>query len=529
MTKKTILSFIIFFFTIIILVACSKSNSGGGTTTTPPPAPPPPPGASILKDASSVPVGVGVSYDLLKNNATYATLVKTQFDRVTAEYQMKYGPNVTNSGNFNFTNTDDFVNIAQAAGLAVFGHTLVWHQNNNGNYLRSLAGTTGPNLLLNPGFESGYTNWFTQVSATSPTSGTISLETTDVQSGSQAAKIVVNTPGPNAFSIQIVNDNFTATGGSAYKLLFWAKAAVNGQSLRTVVQGTSFYTGQDQALTTTWTQYAFNFTPTENSISIKFHFPNTGTFLIDNLSVGLISGTIDPVQVKNALQNWVTTMVTRYKTKVTGWDVANEVVVDGSGDLRTSANSSGNGGDYFYWADYLGRGYIADAFRWANTADPAAKLFINDYNLESDNRKLDSVVKIINDLKTASVPIHGVGLQMHISINTNNAGIDNAFQKLAATGLLIHVSEMDVRVNPSNVSSFIVTQTLLDQQAAKFRYVAESYFRNVPAGQRWGITVWNLTDADSWIVTGGRQDAPTLFDAAYNKKVAFTEYIKGLQ
>ena len=528
MTKKRILIAGIFLFIIIFFIACSKSNSGGGTTP-PPPPPPPPPGPSILKDASSVPVGVGVSYDLLKNNATYAALVKTQFDRVTAEYQMKHGANVTSSGAYNFANTDDFFNITQAAGLSVFGHTLAWHANNNGNYLRSLAGTAGPNLLQNPGFENGYTNWFTQVSSTSPTSGTISLETTDVQSGMQAAKIVVNTPGPDAYSIQIVNDNFTATSGSAYKLLFWAKSAVNGQSLRAVAQGTAFYTTQDQALTTTWTQYAFNFTPTENSISIKFHFPNGGTFLIDNLSVGLISGAIDPVQVKNALQNWITTMVTRYKTKVTGWDVANEVVVDGSGELRTSANSSGSGGDIFYWADYLGRGYIADAFRWANAADPAAKLFINDYNLESDSRKLDSVIKIINELKTASVPIHGVGLQMHISINTNNIGIDNAFQKLAATGLLIHVSEMDVRVNPSNTSPFTATQALLDQQAAKYRYVAESYFRNVPAAQRYGLTVWNLTDADSWIVTPSRPDAPTLFDAGYNKKAAFTEFIKGLQ
>jgi endo-1,4-beta-xylanase len=526
MKKTTTQAYISFFFACIIFVACSKSNSGG---TPPPPVTPPVTGPTTLKDASSVPIGVGISYDLMKNNASYSALVKAQFDRVTAEYQMKYGANVTNSGAFNFANTDDFFSITQTVGLSIHGHTLAWHQNNNGTYLRSLSAANGPNLVLNPGFESGYTNWFTQVSATAPTSGTISLETTDIQSGAQAAKVVVNTPGPNAYSIQIVSDNFTVTSGSNYKLTYWAKAAANGQSLRAVAQGTLYYVQQDQALTTTWTQYSFNFTPTENAVSIKFHFPNAGTFLIDNLSVGLLSSILDPVQVNNALQNWITTIVTRYKGKVTGWDVANEVVVDGTGNLRTSANSSGSGGDYFYWADYLGRNYIADAFRWANAADPSAKLFINDYNLESDNRKLDSVIKIINELKTTSVPIHGVGLQMHISINTSNTGIDNAFQKLAATGLLIHVSEMDVRINPSNATPFSATSALLDQQAAKYKYVAESYFRNVPATQRYGITIWNLTDADSWIVTSGKQDAPTLFDASYNKKPAFSEYIKGLQ
>jgi len=203
--------------------------------------------------------------------------------------------------------------------------------------------------------------------------------------------------------------------------------------------------------------------------------------------------------------------------------------VDGTGELRTSANSSSGGGDIFYWADYLGRSYIDSAFKWANEADPNAKLFVNDYNLEFDSRKLDSVIKIANNLKVAGIPIHGIGSQMHININTSNSAIDAAFQKLAATGLLVHVSEMDIRINPSNTTPFTPTSALLDQQAAKFKYVAESYFRNIPAAQRYGITVWDLTDADSWIVVGGKQDAPTLFDASYNKKVAFTEYIKGLQ
>jgi len=514
------------FLSILLFASCSKPNSGGGT-------PPPggnPPGPTILKDASSVPVGIGVDYDPMKNNSTYLSLVKTQFDRITPGYQMKHGANVKNDGSFDFTRADDLVNISQTAGVTIHGHTLAWHSNNNGNYLRSLSGATGSNLLLNPGFESDYANWFTQVSATAPTSGTISLETSDVHSGTKAAKIVVNTPGPNAYSIQIVSDNFTVVSGSAYQLKFWAKAAAGGQSLRAVAQGVSYYTQQDQALTTNWTQYTFNFAPNENAVSIKFHFPNAGTFLIDDLTVFLLSSSIDPVLVKDALKSWITAAATRYKGKVTGWDVANEVVVDGTGQLRTSTTSSQTGSDIFYWADYLGRSYIDSAFKWANAADPAAKLFINDYNLESDNRKLDSVIKIINDLKAAGMPIHGVGLQMHISINTSNTGIDNAFQKLAATGLLIHVSEMDVRVNPGNLSPFTATPALLDQQAAKYKYVAESYFRNIPAAQRYGITVWGLTDADSWIVTTlGKPDAPLLFDASYNKKVAFTEFIKGLQ
>jgi endo-1,4-beta-xylanase len=528
-TKAILLFFLL--GVVISFAACKKSspdnnsgntggNNGGGSNN---------PLPTALKDASSIPVGVGADYDAMKNNSSYSSLVKAQFDRVTATYQMKHGANVKSDGSYDFSKTDDFVTIAQAAGLLIHGHTLVWHQNNNTAYLKSLAATTGNNLMVNPDFENGFSNWFTQVSATPPTSGNISIETSDVQSGSQCARIIVTTPGPNAYSIQIVSDNFSVNQGSGYQLKFWAKAAADGQSLRAVAQGTSYYTAQDQSLTTSWKQYIFNFTPTENSVSIKFHFPNAGTFFIDNMSVLLLSSSLDPVQINNALHNWITTIVTRYKGKVTGWDVANEVIADGTGELRTSANSSTTGSDVFYWADYLGRSYIDSAFQWAHAADPDAKLFINDYNLESDSRKLDSLIALINRLKSSGAPIQGVGLQMHININTDNGGIDNALRKLAATGLLIHVSEMDVRMNPSNNSSFTETSDLLNQQAAKFRYVAESYFKNVPAAQRYGITVWNLTDADSWIVAGGHTDYPTLFDAGYHKKPAFDQFILGLQ
>lgn len=526
--KRKLLIFFIFCFLIIISNSCKKTDSGGGTIIPPPPPPPPAPVITILKDASSSPVGVGINYNLYKSNASYSALVKAQFDRITPEYQMKHGAIVNNLGTYDFSKTDDLINLLQADGLAVFGHTLAWHQNTNATYLRSLSSGVGANLLVNPSFENAFNNWFTQVSSTAPTSGAITQETTDVQSGTKAVKIVVNTPGPNAFSIQVVSDNFTVNPGSVYKFSFWAKAAANGQGLRAVAQGATYYAQVDQALSTSWTLYTFNFTPTESSVAVKFHFPNTGTFLIDDLSVGASSTALDATLIKNALQNWITTIVTRYKGKVTGWDVANEVIIDGTGELRTGANTAGTG-DSFFWADYLGRGYIADAFRWANSADPSAKLFINDYNLESDSRKLDTLIKIINELKSAAVPVHGVGSQMHISINTSNSGIDNAFQKLAATGLLIHVSEIDVRINPSNTNPFVASQALLDLQADKYKYVVESYFRNVPVSQRFGITVWNVTDADSWIVTGGKADAPTLFDNSFNKKPAYTGFAQGLK
>jgi endo-1,4-beta-xylanase len=292
-----------------------------------------------------------------------------------------------------------------------------------------------------------------------------------------------------------------------------------------VSQGSSYYSQQNQTLTTTWTEYSFSFTPTENSISIKFHFPTAGEFFVDNLSVLVNGSSLDPVQVNNAMQNWITTMVDRYRGKVRAWDVVNEVFAE-NGSLRTGSSVN----DQFYWYPVLGRSYIASAFTYASQADPSALLFINDYNLESSTAKLDSLIAMVNALKAQNVPIHGIGTQMHININTANTAIDNMFIKLAATGMKIHVSELDIRINPNNTTSFVPTDPILQQQSDKFKYVAESYNRNIPASQRYGITVWNLTDADSWIVVSlGNTDFPTLYYSGYQRKPAYTGFLQGLK
>lgn len=502
------------------MISCSKKSDD------PRPAPiPPVTDTATLKNTASYPVGVAISYDLMKNNTSYSSLIKKHFDRVTFEYQMKYGAIVKNDGSYDFSKADELVNIIQAAGMDVYGHTLVWHQNNNGNYLRSLTSSGGVNLVPNPGFENDFNNWVTQISSTAPTSASISIITSGIHTGAKAGRVQVTTPGPDPWSVQVYSDNFSVTSGLTYTLRFWAKAAIEGQTLRSVAQGTSFYSQQNQSLTTGWTEYSFPFTPTEGTISIKFHFPNAGDFYIDDLSLYTPGTTLDPVQVNNAMQNFITSSVTRYIGKVKAWDVVNEILAD-DGKLRTGTSVN----DQFYWYPVLGRAYMGNAFRYANTADPSALLFINDYNLEAGTAKLDSLVAMVNELKSQSVPIHGIATQMHISINTSNAAIDNMFSKLAATGLKIHVSELDIRINPGNTSPFSATDYLLDQQSQKFRYVAESYSRNIPQAQRYGITVWNLTDADSWIVVSqGKEDFPTLFTRTYQKKPAFTGFLQGLK
>lgn len=70
-------------------------------------------------------IGVAASPFLLKG--PLADHVKRQFNSLTPENCMKPEALYRGDGNYNFREADELVNFAQANGLAVRGHTLVWH------------------------------------------------------------------------------------------------------------------------------------------------------------------------------------------------------------------------------------------------------------------------------------------------------------------------------------------------------------------------------------------------------------------
>jgi len=524
------------------IVSCKKTSA-----VEPPPSPPTNGGATdtatILKNASSVPIGIAISYSLFRNNSTYRNIVLREADQVTFDYQMKHGAIVRDNGSFDFSQADELFNLATSAGLEVYGHTLVWHENQNGNYLRSLTvGTSdpnAPNLLSAGNFEAGtgttgvgtslFTGWNLLIGGNA--AGAYGAVTGN--NSTRALEVTVTAPGANAYDIQAIGPSWTATVGKQYVVSADIKASVSGGKVRLVNQNTQ-YQQSDITPTTTWATYTWTLTALETSPMLRLNFPNAGIYTIDNIKViDPTTGTqLTPTQiataVDTALSRFIRNTVTRYAGKIKTWDVVNESISDGTGTVRN--NSGTTTGDRFYWSQYLGRDYALKAFKYAQLADPNALLFINDYNLEIDNRKLDSLIAYVNELKTKGAKIDGIGTQMHISINTSQAGIDNMFRKLAATGLKIKVSELDVVVNPANIAGFTPSSSVLESQATMYKYVVDSYFRNVTAAQRYGITVWGVADPDSWYVTAqGKTEFALLFDAGYNKKPAFNSFLQALK
>lgn len=97
-------------------------------------------------------------------------------------------------------------------------------------------------------------------------------------------------------------------------------------------------------------------------------------------------------------------IVGHYKGKVYSWDVVNEPF-DDSGNFRRSI-----------WYNNLGESYIAEAFKLAHAADPSAKLYINDYNIEAITAKSTAMYNLVKKLKSEGVPIHGIGIQGHLIV-----------------------------------------------------------------------------------------------------------------
>src|SRR5262249_16758871 len=139
-------------------------------------------------------------------------------------------------------------------------------------------------------------------------------------------------------------------------------------------------------------------------------------------------------------------VMAHYKGQVFAWDVVNEAVSDvqtGTGiALRDSIwyNKPGIG--------MTGTGYIEQAFRWSHAADPSALLFYNDYNIESPGAKFNAVYTMVKDFVERGVPIHGVGIQMHIDTSgyPSSAGLAQNIRQLTGLGLQVHITEMDVRL-----------------------------------------------------------------------------------
>lgn len=265
-----------------------------------------------------------------------------------------------------------------------------------------------------------------------------------------------------------------------------------------------------------------------------------------------------------AMNKWVSGMMQATEGKVKAWDLINEAVagagnVNGFYPLQTANENSK---EDFFWQDYftpemygpIVEKAARDAYAAVEGTNPAdLKLFVNDYNLESDldnNQKVKSLVYWIGVWEKKgqelgyNTKIDGIGSQMHISyyenpqtLESKKKGIQNMLKIMAATGKLVRISELDmgyVDAEGNDVTTAQLEKLPIDERVAKekamaeyYKWIIEQYFAIVPTAQQYGICQWCLTDAPASSSWRGGQPVG-LWNLNYQRKPAYGGFAEGL-
>ena len=265
-----------------------------------------------------------------------------------------------------------------------------------------------------------------------------------------------------------------------------------------------------------------------------------------------------------AMNKWVSGMMQATEGKVKAWDLINEAI-SGGGNVNgfyALQTANENNPDDFFWQDYftpemygpIVEKAARDAYAAVEGTNPAdLKLFVNDYNLESDwdnNQKVKSLVYWIGVWEKKgqelgyNTKIDGIGSQMHISyyenpqtLESKKKGIQNMLKIMAETGKLVRISELDmgyVDAEGNDVTTAQLEKLPIDERVAKekamaeyYKWIIEQYFAIVPTAQQYGICQWCLTDAPA--DSGWRKGQPVgLWNLNYQRKPAYGGFADGL-
>lgn len=498
--------------------------------------------------------------DFLKKLDLY-DLAVANFDEMTPDNAMKYSSVVNDNGDMDFTHIVNFLNLAEKVGLSVYGHTLAWHSQQRPAYLNGLIadrteqlpeGQETENVLLQLDFNDGnepFMSW-----------GNNSTQTVE-----DGVFKVSNPSAVKQWEAQFAQDfNPGFSKDVTYRLSFRVKGSSEGTlgSQLQVVDG--YQSGGDfpnVQFGTEWKTVSIECTCTSSEASrLVFSFGEfAGDIYIDDFVFSYMSShkliQMSPEEKKAVLtaemDRWIKGMMEVTATRVSVWDAVNESISgsdrDGDGYYELESSAWGSESN-FYWQDYLGsedyvRIVIAKAREYYAQygGTKPLKLFINDYNLESDwddNKKLKSLIHWIEVWESDGVTkIDGIGSQMHISYYENpstqaskSEHIVKMLRLMTDTGKLVKISELDMGYVDKSGNT-LTTSQLTDKQhremADYYEFIVRKYLEIVPPAQQYGITHWCPLDAPDnsfW-----RKGEPVgLWDRNYNRKYAYAGMANGL-
>lgn len=508
-------------------------------------------------------LGVAVSvYDYLNQTKVYE-LAKSNFNEMTAGNAMKQASVLRRDGSMDFTQVKKFIDLADQSGMTVYGHTLAWHSQQSKDYLNDLIrgkkvevpSGTGTDVILEEDFNDG----------NNPFIGWGNSSTREVKNG---VLVVSNPSVVQNWEAQFAYDvSEPFVNGQEYTLKFKIKGSSAG-SLAAGFQITDGYKSAGEFPTVQfgkdWKEVEIDCVcSADGGTRLVFSFGAfVGDIYIDDFrfmasGVGYTYEPMTPEEKKavltDAMDRWIKGMMEATAEKVSAWDAVNESVSgsdrNGDGFYELESGKWGSS-DNFYWQDYLGsEDYVRIVIDRARKyyaefgGTEPLRLFINDYNLESDwddNRKLKSLIHWIEVWESDGVTkIDGIGTQMHVSYYENPAiqkskeeHYVNMLQLMAATGKLVKISELDmgyVDMNGNAVPTANMTDKRHRAMADYYKFIVRKYFEIIPVEQQYGITQWCMQDASGELGTGWRGGEPVgLWDASFNRKYAYAGFAEGL-
>ena len=241
---------------------------------------------------------------------------------------------------------------------------------------------------------------------------------------------------------------------------------------------------------------------------------------------------VKPEVLKQRMKDHITTIMTRYKGRITGYDVVNEAILD-DGSYRPSL---------FY--QILGEEFIPWAFQCAMEADPDAELYYNDYSMAEPGKRA-GVVGVIKKLKERGIRIDAVGMQSHMGMDHPSwEEFEASIKAFIGAGVDVQFTEVDMSALPSvnfgaNVSDTEEYRAELNPYAngipddvsaqwnermSTFLSIVDKYAKNVRR-----VTAWGVTDADSWKndwPIPGRTDYTLWFDRKGQMKPFLVDRMK---
>ena len=540
---------------------------------------------SASKASPDFKLGVALAADDYAKKGAVYMLANTNFMEMTAGNAMKYASIVGDDGSMNFGTVEQFIDNAKAANMSIYGHTLCWHEQQNLKWLNSLiADKEIPVDPDAPGQEVTVERRCIEVcsddmvDAAWDTQFWIMTDATFAEGDKWELSMNVRATYEASIGTQ------THKGAGEY--LHWAGC------------GTVKFTPQ-------WTEYkasgtmdgsmagghSFAFNLNDFAAANAYYFDDislkiNGVEMIKNSSCDddnmkdnyiakekrggmvpatfvdsyteLVSGNSIPLTpeekaevLTNELERWIKGMMEACGGYVKAWDVVNEAVSGGPWGQRYDLQSADNAGDAdkkFFWRDYLGDDFVRIPVKFArqyfeefggNPAD--LKLFINDYNLESDwddNQKLKSLIEWIARWESdGETVIDGIGTQMHVTYYMNpetqkskEEHVVKMLELLASTGKLIKISELDMGIADVDGNSIKTADVTFEQQKAMaeyYKFIVTKYFEIIPTAQQYGITQWCITDSPDG--SGWRAGEPVgLWDINYARKPAYGGFCDAL-